>query len=116
MNVKHFEKGFQYTDRQLLTVARKVGKIATYCNRVKDESSVIKIYAERRKTEKRRDQIKVTITIDLPKKTLRAESRRPDVIEAVDRCIEKLDPQLKKYKDLLYQKGRTARARKHSKR
>lgn len=100
MQVKHFEKGFHYTDKEMLTIARKIGRLATYCTRIKDESSLIRIDAERRPTEKKRDQMKVTITVELPSKWLRAESRREDVVEAVDRCLEKLEPQVKKYKEL----------------
>jgi ribosomal subunit interface protein len=100
MNVTHFEKGFQYSSDQLLLVARKIGKLATYCGRIKDEASQIRVESERRDAKKERDQVKVMITIELPKKVLRAESRRPDPIEAVDRCIEKLEPQVKKYKEL----------------
>jgi ribosomal subunit interface protein len=99
MNILHYEENFQYTDRELLVLARKLGKLATYCRRLKDEASVIRVNTERRNTKKERDQIKVTITVELPGKSLYAESRRPDVIEAVDRCAEKLEPQLKKYKD-----------------
>lgn len=99
MHILHHEKNFHFTDRELLTVARKLGKLATYCRKVKDESSLIRVDTERRSTKKERDQIKVAVTVELPNKTLRAESRRPDVIEAVDRCAEKLEPQLKKYKD-----------------
>lgn len=106
MNIQHFEKGFHYTDKQLLEVARKIGKMATYCQKVKDESSYIRVDAEHRKTEKKRDAMKVSITVKLPKKVLRAESRRPEVIEGVDRCLEKLTGQLKKYKELHQKKGR----------
>lgn len=115
MNIQHFEKGFHYNNKELLTVAKKLGKLATYCQKVKDEGSYIRIEAEHRKTEKKRDAIKVAITIKLPKKVLRAESRKPDVIEAVDRCMEKLKTQLKKYKELHLQKGRFQLAKKHAK-
>jgi ribosomal subunit interface protein len=100
MNILHYEKNFQYTDETLLLLARKIGKLATYCKRLKDESSFIRVDAEYRNTKKERDQIKVTITVELPNKILRAESRRPDVVEAVDRCTEKLEPQLEKYKEV----------------
>lgn len=106
MNIQHFEKGFQYTDRDLLWMARKIGKLATYCRRVKDEGSSIRVDAELRRTQKQKDTIKIVITVDLPKKTLRAESRKSTVQEAVDRCIEKLEPQLKKYKELHIPRGR----------
>ncbi len=115
MNIQHFEKGFHYNDIELLNVARKVGKLATYCGIVKDESSYIRIEAEHRETEKKRDAMKVMITVKLPRKVLRAESRRPDVVEAVDRCIEKLTGQLKKYKELRTLRGRLQKAGKHKK-
>ncbi|MBT4119797.1 MAG: hypothetical protein HOG89_03620 [Candidatus Peribacter sp.] len=115
MNIQHFEKGFHYNDKELLVVARKVGKLATYCKRIKDESSLIRIDAENRKTEKKRDAMKVSVTITLPKKVLRAESRKPDAVEGIDRCVEKLTGQLKKYKELHQAKGRVQMMRKHKK-
>ena len=116
MNIQHFEKGFHYSSDELLEVARKLGKLATYCQRVKDESSYIRVDAEHRKTEKKRDAMKVSITVKLPKKVLRAESRRPQVIEGVDRCVEKLTAQVKKYKELHQSKGRVQKARKRKRR
>ncbi len=99
MKILHFEKNYQYNDRDLLMVAKKVGKLATYCKRVKDESSSIRIDTEQRKTQKTRDAIKMAITVDLPDKTLRAETRKSTMLDALDRCIEKIEPQLKKYKE-----------------
>ena len=99
MKVVHYEKHYHYNDRDLLTVAKKVGKLATYCKRVKDESSMIRVDTEARKTQKATDSIKMTITVELPGKTLRAESRKKTVLECVDRCMEKLEPQVKKYKE-----------------
>lgn len=112
MNIQHFEKGFAYTPRELITVARKIGKIATFCKRVKDASSSIRVDAERRPTKKERDQIKVTVTVELPKKKLHVESRRIDVIEALDRCIEKLEPQVKRYKEMLAGREKMRKAQK----
>ena len=106
MNVQHFEKGLTYNDRELLILAKKIGKLATYCEKVKDESSVIRVEAEQRETKKQRDSVKVMITVYLPKKEFRAESRRDGVIDAIDRCIEKLEPQIKKYKELHMPKSR----------
>ena len=99
MNIQHFEKGIRYSDNELKTLARKIGKLATYCKKVKDESSVIRVEATRRPTKKERDQVLVMVTVDLPGKILRSESRRLQVLEAVDRCIEKLEPQIKRYKE-----------------
>jgi len=99
----------------MLAHARKIGKLATYCKRVTDEGSAIRVEAERRATKKSRDQLKVMITIKLPKKSLRAESRRTDVISALDRCIEKLEPQVKRYKEQHSDSGRARQVRKAKK-
>ena len=99
MHVEHFEKGLTYTDRQLLMMARKIGKLATHCRRLKDEASAIRIEAEKRDTKKERDAVKVMVNVLLPRKMLRAECRKDDVVEALDRCIEKLEPQIEKYKE-----------------
>ncbi|PIP65368.1 hypothetical protein COU77_03105 [Candidatus Peregrinibacteria bacterium CG10_big_fil_rev_8_21_14_0_10_49_16] len=100
MHIEHYEKYLRYTDRELLLLARKVGSLATRCKRLKDASSSIRIEAERRATKKKQDSVKVTMTIELPQKILRAESRKPTVLEAIDRCTQKLMPQIARYKDL----------------
>jgi len=111
MKILHHEKNFHYTDRELLLVVRKIGKMATYCKRVKDEGSLIRVEVENRATKKERDQLKMAITVELPGKTLRAESRKSTIAEVVERCIEKLEPQLKKYKELHSKKVRIKKKR-----
>ena len=112
MNIQHFEKGLSYSDTELMTLARKIGKLATYCKKLKDEDSFIRVEAERRLTKKDRDQVKVMVTVELPKKVLRGESRRNKVIEALDRALEKIEPQLKKYKEMQMGKAKGRARRK----
>ncbi len=100
MHVEHIERGVRYNDQELILLAKKIGKLATICKYVKEEGSVIKVEAERRDTKKDRDQVKVTIIVKLPHKTLCADSRKFTPLDAVDSCIEKLKPQLEKYKDM----------------
>ena len=100
MNIQHFEKGLQYSYDEFLSLAQKLGKLATYCERIKDEASVIRIESERRPTKKDSDQIKVKITVKLPGGECVAESRRRKVMDAMDRCMEKLKPQLERYKEM----------------
>lgn len=114
MNIQHHEKGLHYTDRELLHIAKKAGKLATYCKRLKNDDSHIRIEAERRKTEKKRDSIKVMVTVELPNKTLRAESRKANVIEAFDSCIGKIETQAKKYKEMQTGKGRSRKSTKNA--
>lgn len=105
MRVLHFEKGLHYNDQELLVLARKIGKLATYCARLKSEDSFIRVEAEKRDTKKDRDSVKVTVEVSLPGKILMAESRRNDVIEALDRALEKIEPQLMRYKDMKVNRG-----------
>ena len=112
MRILHHEKHFHYTDQEYLQVARKLGKLATYCKRLKDEDSAIRIDVEARKTQKTRDQLKIAITVELPDKVLRAESRKGDIVEGVDRCVDKLEPQVKKYKELHTSRGRSRKVAK----
>lgn len=100
MHVEHFEKGVSYNDQELILLAKKVGRLATYCRFLKDESSSIRVEAFRRDTKKAFDQFKVIVTIILPKKVLRSESRKPDVLDALDSCVEKLEEQIKWYKEV----------------
>ncbi len=105
MHVEHFEKGVRYTDRDLILLAKKIGRLATYCRRLKDEGSWIRVESEREDTKKVTDRTSVQVTVGLPKKTLRAESLKGDPLSALDRCIEKLEPQIKRYKDMHTGKG-----------
>ena len=99
MHIEHIERGVHYSDQEFLLLAKKIGRLATYCKFVKEEGALIRVEAERRDTKKDRDQVKVDITIHLPKKTLRAESRKFAALDAVDSCIEKLEEQVKRYKE-----------------
>ncbi len=114
MHIEHFEKGLRYSDRELLMLARKLGKLATYCKTLKDEASVIRVEALRSPTKKRRDEVMVTLTVELPKARLQASSRKGEVIEAVDRAVEKIEPQLLRYKERNTGKQRAHRAARRS--
>lgn len=110
MHVEHFEKGLRYSDQELLMLARKIGKMATYCKTLKNESSVIRVEADRRPTKKKQDEVTVSITIELPNARLQSESRKQSVIEAVDRAVEKIEPQLLRYKEKHTGRDRAHRA------
>ena len=99
MNIQHFEKGLSYSESERMMMARKIGKLATYCEKLQDEDSSIRIETERRETKKQQDQVKVMVTVVLPKQTFRSESRRNKVIDAFDRAMKKIEPQLKRYKE-----------------
>ena len=62
-------------------------------------------------TKKKQDEVAVTVTIELPRARLQATSRKQDAIEAVDRAVEKIEPQLLRYKEKHTGKDRAHRAR-----
>lgn len=109
MRIVHYGKGYQYTDRERLLLAKKIGRLARYCERIKDEGSLITVETISRDTKKQWDSVKVVIMITLPHKTLRAESRRPEALDAVDRCTEKLESQVEKYKEMHGSRAKAAR-------
>jgi ribosomal subunit interface protein len=106
MRIQHFEKGVRYSEKDWELLEKRLQKLGRYCKNVEDESSLLRIDAERRETAKSSDQVKVMVTVSLPKATLRAESRRVAVLDAFERCIEKLEPQIKRYKEKNTQKAR----------
>ena len=116
MHIEHFEKGLRYSDRELLLLARKLGKLATYCKTLKNEASVIRVEADRRPTKKKQDEVTVTVTVELPRARLQATSRKQDVVEAVDRATEKIEPQLVRYKEKHTGRDRAHRASRGSRR
>lgn len=110
MHIEHFEKGLRYSDRELLMLARKLGKLATYCKKLKDEASVIRVEALHSPTKKKRDEVMVSITVELPHAQFQAVTRKASVLEAVDRAVEKIQPQLMRYKEMHTGKDRAHRA------
>ena len=99
MKIVHYEKGVTYSDWEREMMAKKIGRITRYCRRLTDEASVITVESVRRETKKKRDSVKVTVMVTLPHQTLRAESRKFEVLEAIDRCTEKLERQIEFYKE-----------------
>ncbi len=99
MNIQHHEVGFKLTDEERMHMAEKLGHLAHYCKYMMDESTKIFVSSELRDTEKAKDRMKVSITIEFHDHTERADSRREMLLASFDRCIEKLEPQVKRYKD-----------------
>ncbi|HLC76024.1 MAG TPA: HPF/RaiA family ribosome-associated protein [Candidatus Peribacterales bacterium] len=116
INVTHLEKGYSYTEKERMMVAKKVGRLSRYSAKMQDESSEIRVETVSRDTKKERDSVKVMITVTLPKKVLRAESRKSKALDAVDSCCEKLESQIEKYKDAHGSPTKVTRKARRSKR
>lgn len=115
MHVEHYEKGVRFNDQDLILLAKKIGRLATYCRFLKDEGSKIRVESVQRDTKKDRDQVKVMVTVYLPNEILRAESRKFTALDALDSCIEKLEEEIKRYKEMHTGRGRSRVARRRRK-
>jgi ribosome-associated translation inhibitor RaiA len=69
------------------------------------------VEAVRNDTKKNRDQVHVMLTVKLPKTVLRAESRKTMALDAVDSCTEKMEEQIKRYKDMHSGKAKAHKAK-----
>lgn len=112
LHVTHYEKGYVYTASQLLMLAKKVGRLSRYCRTIMDESSMINIETVSQDTKKHRDSVMVMITIRLPHQMLRAESRKGAALYGIDRCVEKLESQIERYKQKHVKSLHAVRSRK----
>lgn len=77
----------------------KMEKITTLSKRLKDDSSEIRVDVYHNQTKSVEDEIQCTITLHVPKDTLRAEAHGSKVHEAVDLAKKKLIPQIEVYKE-----------------
>ena len=79
-------------------IRSKVKHLATLAERIKDESSEIKVDLSHDHTRAKEDAYSCTITMFIPNDTLRAEAYNSTLENSVDDVISKIKPQIKHYK------------------
>ncbi|MDR0846888.1 MAG: ribosome-associated translation inhibitor RaiA [Lactobacillales bacterium] len=81
---------------------KRVEKLEKYFNDVEATVHVnIRTYKEK--------TAKVEVTIPMPRLTLRAEDTEPDLYQAIDFVVEKLERQIHKYKTKIHRRARSGR-------
>ncbi|MBT4936883.1 ribosome-associated translation inhibitor RaiA [Candidatus Peregrinibacteria bacterium] len=91
--------GLKLTEEDREYIDMKMEKITTLSKRLKDDSSEIRVDIYHSPTKASDDEIRCTITLHIPKNTLRAESHGSKVHEALDLAKQKLIPQIEVYKE-----------------
>lgn len=80
-------------------IHQKMEKIIKLAHRLKDDSSEIRVDVYHHASKAPEDAISCTITLYVPKATLRGESHGNQVCESIDLAKQKLIPQIATYKE-----------------
>ena len=98
MQIKIVSQNLNLNKAQEDMIRQKVEKLATFADRVSDESSEIKVEISYEKTKKPEDAYRCVLTLFVPQDTLRAKSRDESLRNVVDEVIEKVKGQIEHYK------------------
>lgn len=83
---------------QLQLIEAKVSHLADLAERIKDESSEIRVDLSHHQSRAAEDAYECHLTLFVPHAKMRAESRAESLENVVDQVIEKMKPQIEKYK------------------
>lgn len=98
MQVQIRSKDLDLTDAQKDYVQSKVDKLANYAERIRDESSEIRVEIEQSKSKNLDEKYVCQITMFVPGAVLRAETKESTVEAVADSAEQKLIAQIERYK------------------
>jgi ribosomal subunit interface protein len=98
MQIKIHSKQLALSDEQNELIKAKVSHLADLAERIKDESSEIRVDLSHEQSRAMEDAYECHLTLFVPHSTLRSESRAESLENVVDQVIEKMKPQVEKYK------------------
>lgn len=80
-------------------IRKKFEKLGKFADRVKDESTEIRVELVHEEVKKNEEAYVCVLTLFVPQSTLRAESRSGSLETAVDEVLEKIKGPIEHYKD-----------------
>lgn len=98
MQVTLHSRDLDLPDAQKEYIYSKVDKLANFADRIKDESSEIKVEIKTSKSKNVNQKYVCQITIFVPNSVLRAETKEATIEAAVDAAEQKLISQIERYK------------------
>ncbi len=98
MQVQIRSKDLKLTEAQKDYVQSKVDKLANYAERIRDESSEIRVEIEQSKSKNLDEKYVCQITMFVPGAVLRAETKESTVEAVADSAEQKLITQIERYK------------------
>lgn len=98
MQVQIRSKDLNLSEIQKDYIQSKVDKLATFAERIKDESSEIRVEIEQSKSKNLDQKYVCQITMFVPGAVLRAETKEETVEAVIDSAEQKLIAQIERYK------------------
>jgi len=98
MQVQIRSKDLNLSDTQKDYVQSKVDKLTNYAERIRDESSEIRVEIEKSESKNSDEKYVCQITMFVPGAVLRAETKESTVESAADSAEQKLITQIERYK------------------
>lgn len=98
MQIKIYTKNLELDARQKTMMEGKISNITHLAHRIQDESSVIQVDLAYEEVKAAEDAYVCALSLFIPHATLRAETRGESLENALDAAVEKLKPQIEKYK------------------
>jgi len=80
-------------------IRKKFEKLSKFADRVKDESSEIRVELAHEEAKKNEEAYVCVLTLFVPQDTLRAESRSGTLETAIDEVLEKIKGPIERYKN-----------------
>jgi putative sigma-54 modulation protein len=100
-------KNVEVNDQLRSYVTRRLGKLDRYLDNIL--SAQVELSAEKTRSAETRQVVQVTV--DANGTILRGEEKAADMYAAVDAVTDKMERQIKRYKDRLYSRGKMAAGR-----
>jgi ribosomal subunit interface protein len=91
-------KNLKLSSEQEELIKEKVGKLLHLSSLLQDESTKIRVEVDHDPIQEKHKRIYTTVTIYIPKHTLRAEVHEKTLESSLDKCEDKLRHQIEKIK------------------
>jgi ribosomal subunit interface protein len=102
MNIQLHTQNMNLSDEQKSLILKKIEKLTRLADKIKDESSEIKVDIKHEGVKDPQEAFLCKISVYVPQDTLHAEARDKNMMDSVDDVVEKLRKQIEHYKDKIH--------------
>jgi len=102
MEIKIHTQGLDLSEAQNEVIEKKITHLAELGGRLKDEATEVRVEFAYQEVKAKEDAYLCQVTFYPPHATIRAEARGEKVEDALDEVIDKIRPQIERYKDKEY--------------
>lgn len=98
MQIKIHTKQLELRPHQKALVEEKISHLTHLADRIQDEASLIQVDLAHEAVKAIQDAYECVLNFFIPHATLRAEARAESLESAIDKAMEKIRPQIERYK------------------